>query len=99
MSNQSLPVARAQVAQAVRVAEGLRSLVPLLSCETTRLRASVHLDIAAELLARVEAAFTVAADPAFARECLRRVSPTAAAQIAAMDPTSFAAAVEAISRG
>jgi hypothetical protein len=92
-------VARAQVTQAVRVVEGLRQLTALLSCEATRLRASVHLDVAADLLARVEAAFTVAADPAFARECLRRVSPTAAAQIPAMDPDSFAAAMEAISRG
>ena len=97
--NAPLPVARAQVTQAVRVVEGLRQLTALLSCEATRLRASVHLDVAADLLARVEAAFTVAADPAFARECLRRVSPTAAAQIPAMDPDSFAAAMEAISRG
>ena len=99
VSAASLTVAAAQVQQAAQVVEALRGLTRQIRCDATRLRAEVHVDMAAELVSRVHAAFVAIAYPGFAQECLRRVSPTAAAQIPAMDPTSFAAAQEAIARG
>ena len=95
----NMAVATAQAQQAVQVVEALRGLTRLIGCDATRLRAEVHVDMAAELVSRVHAAFVAIGFPAYAQECLRRVSPTAAAQIPAMDPTSFAAAQEAIARG
>jgi hypothetical protein len=99
VSAPSIAVAAAQAQQAMQVVEALRGLTRSIQCDATRLRAEVHVDMAAELVSRVHAAFVAIGYPDFAQECLRRVSPTAAAQLPAMDPDSFAAAQEAISRG
>lgn len=79
----NMAVATAQAQQALQVVEALRGLTKLIGCDATRLRAEVHVDMAADLVARVHAAFVAIGYPDYARECLRRVSPTAAAQMPA----------------